>query len=128
MEKVVIIFKAHSVDALTRWRDAQRMVTESAEWKEDTELRKLPQLDVLLAFEDFSRIKTNEYEAAVRKAEVEKAKRVRLGREGFRVSRLTSIVHPIVDLLPGTARRAERIRSYYVWNQVEGSLPAFRQG
>lgn len=61
------------------------MVTESAEWKEDTELRKLPQLDVLLAFEDFSRIKTNEYEAAVRKAEIEKAKRVRLGREGFRV-------------------------------------------
>jgi pre-mRNA-processing factor 40 len=88
MEKVVSIFKAHNVDALTRWRDAQRMVTESVEWKEDTELRKLPQLDVLLAFEDFSRIKTNEYEAAVRKAEIEKAKRVRLGREGFRVRRL----------------------------------------
>lgn len=61
------------------------MVIESGEWKEDAELRKLPQLDVLLAFEDFSRIKTNEYEAAVRKAEIEKAKRVRLGREGFRV-------------------------------------------
>ena len=91
MEKVVTIFKNHNVDALTRWRDAQQLILESVDWRDDAELRKLPQLDILLAFEDFSRIKTNEYEASFKKAEVEKARRVRLAREGFRVRELFNL-------------------------------------
>lgn len=85
MEKVVNIFKMHDVDALTRWRDALRMVIESAQWKEDGELSQLPQLDILLAFEDYSRIKSNEYEAAIKAAELSRLQKNRLAREGFRV-------------------------------------------
>lgn len=85
MEKVVNIFKLCEVDALTRWQDAQRMVVDSDQWKEDEELSQLPQLDILLAFEDYSKIKSGEYEAAVKAAELSRMQRNRLAREGFRV-------------------------------------------
>ncbi|CCA66726.1 related to U1 snRNP protein [Serendipita indica DSM 11827] len=84
MEKVVGIFKKCEVDALTRWRDALRMVLESEQWREDEELSQLPQLDILLAFEDYSKIKSGEYEAAVKVAENSRMQRNRLAREGFR--------------------------------------------
>ncbi|KAG8789631.1 hypothetical protein FRC15_006363 [Serendipita sp. 397] len=84
MEKVVGIFKKHEVDALTRWRDALKMVLESEEWKEDQELSQLPQLDILLAFEDYSKIKSGEYESAVKIAEQARMQKYRQAREGFR--------------------------------------------
>lgn len=85
MEKVVGIFKRCEVDALTRWRDALRMVVESEEWKEDAELQQLPHLDILLAFEDYSKIKSGEYEAVVKIAEMERMQKNRIAREEFRV-------------------------------------------
>lgn len=85
MEKVVGIFKLYEVDALTRWRDALRMVLESEAWREDKELSQLPQLDILLAFEDYSKIKSGEYEATVKIAEMARMQKNRLAREAFRV-------------------------------------------
>lgn len=86
MEKVVAIFKMYEVDALTRWRDALRMVTESDQWRDDPELSQLPHLDILLAFEDYSKIKSGEYETAVKNAEMARMQRNRVAREEFRVS------------------------------------------
>jgi pre-mRNA-processing factor 40 len=85
MEKVVGIFKMYEVDALTRWRDALRMVIESDQWREDAELSQLPQLDILLAFEDYSKIKSGEYESAVKIAEMSRMQRNRIAREEFKV-------------------------------------------
>lgn len=88
MEKVVGIFKLYEVDALTRWRDALRMVLESEAWREDKELSQLPQLDILLAFEDYSKIKSGEYESTVKIAEMARMQRNRIAREAFRVGNM----------------------------------------
>lgn len=58
---------------------------ESEEWQTDEELRKLPTLDILLAFEDYSRVREREFEEQMRRAQVEKTRKERKAREGFRV-------------------------------------------
>ena len=60
-------------------------VVESEEWQTDEELRKLPTLDILLAFEDYSRVREREFEEQMRRAQVEKTRKERKAREGFRV-------------------------------------------
>ncbi|PPR00511.1 hypothetical protein CVT26_009897 [Gymnopilus dilepis] len=82
--KVVNLFKELGVDVLTRWRQAHEMLTESEEWRSDPELRKLPTLDILLAFEDYSRVREREYDDQMRRAQVEKTRRERKAREAFR--------------------------------------------
>jgi pre-mRNA-processing factor 40 len=84
ISKVVSLFKVLDVDVLTRWRKAHEMVTESSEWRADPELRKLPTLDILLAFEDYSRVKEREFEEQMRRAQVEKTREERKAREAFR--------------------------------------------
>jgi pre-mRNA-processing factor 40 len=56
-------------------------VVESEEWHDDPELRKLPTLDILLAFEDYSRVREREYEEQMRRAQVEKTRKERKARE-----------------------------------------------
>jgi pre-mRNA-processing factor 40 len=82
--KVVSLFKELDVDVLTRWRKAHEMVTESLDWQADPELRKLPTLDILLAFEDYSRVKEREFEEQMRRAQVEKTREERKAREAFK--------------------------------------------
>ncbi|KAI6113118.1 hypothetical protein F5141DRAFT_1188298 [Pisolithus sp. B1] len=84
ISKVVSLFKELGVDVLTRWRKALDMLTECEEWKEDPELRRLPTLDILLAFEDYSRVKEREFEEQMRRAQVEKTRTERKAREAFR--------------------------------------------
>lgn len=80
------LFKELGVDVLTRWRKAHEMVVESEEWKSDEELRKLPTLDILLAFEDYSRVKEREFEEQMRRTQVEKIRSERKAREAFKVN------------------------------------------
>ena len=61
-------------------------MVESDEWKDDPELQQLPTLDILLAFEDYSRIREREFEEQMRRRQVEKTRRERKARENFRVS------------------------------------------
>ena len=61
------------------------MVLESEEWKEDEELQKLPTLDILLAFEDYSRVREREFEEQMRRRQIEKTRKERKAREAFRV-------------------------------------------
>lgn len=70
---------------MTRWRQAHGMLLDSHEWKNDSELQKLPDLDILLAFEDYSRVKEREFEEQLRKSQIEKARRERKAREAFKV-------------------------------------------
>jgi pre-mRNA-processing factor 40 len=84
------LFKALNVDALTRWRQAHKMILDSEEWHHDEELQKLPALDILLAFEDFSRVSEREYEEKARRAAVEKTSKERKAREGFKVMNFES--------------------------------------
>ena len=73
------------MDVLTRWRTAHTLVLESEEWKNDPELRRLPTLDILLAFEDYSRVREREFEEQMRRSQVEKTRKERKAREGFKV-------------------------------------------
>ncbi|KAH9852126.1 hypothetical protein C2E23DRAFT_206152 [Lenzites betulinus] len=82
--KIVALFKRLDVDVLTRWRQAHHMVVDSEEWKEDPELQKLPTLDILLAFEDYSRVREREFEEQMRRRQVEKTRKERKAREAFR--------------------------------------------
>jgi pre-mRNA-processing factor 40 len=84
------LFKALNVDALTRWRYAYNTIRDSEAWNQDEELQKLPALDMLLAFEDFSRVSEREYEEKTRRATVEKNSKERKAREGFKVGRRPS--------------------------------------
>ncbi|KAF9466036.1 hypothetical protein BDZ94DRAFT_1251953 [Collybia nuda] len=84
VSKVVALFKELNVDVVTRWRTAHNLVVESQEWNEDPELRKLPTLDILLAFEDYSRVREREYEEQMRRAQVEKTRKERKAREAFK--------------------------------------------
>ena len=96
VSKVVALFKQLNVDVVTRWRTAHSLVLESQEWKHDLELQKLPTLDILLAFEDYSRVREREYEDQMRKTQVEKIRKERKAREAFKVgtwNRHTSLIH-----------------------------------
>ncbi|KAJ7178563.1 hypothetical protein C8R43DRAFT_913533 [Mycena crocata] len=84
ISKVVSLFKELNVDVVTRWRDAQDLVLSSDAWRDDPELQKLPTLDILLAFEDYSRVREREYEEQMRRAQVEKTRKERKAREGFK--------------------------------------------
>ena len=61
------------------------MVLESEAWKADPEIQRLPTLDILLAFEDYSRVREREFEEQTRRAQVEKNRKERKSREGFKV-------------------------------------------
>lgn len=73
------------MDVVTRWKTALGMITESDEYKADPELQKLPSLDILLAFEDYSRVREREYEEQTRRAQVEKTRKERKAREAYKV-------------------------------------------
>lgn len=85
ISKIVALFKRLDVDVTTRWRQAHQLVLESDEWQDDPELQKLPTLDILLAFEDYSRVREREFEEQMRRAQVEKTRKERKTREAFRV-------------------------------------------
>ncbi|GJJ11302.1 hypothetical protein Clacol_005534 [Clathrus columnatus] len=103
--KVVALFKQLEVDVMTRWRQAHNMLLDSIEWKHDAELKKLPDLDVLLAFEDYSRVKEREFEEQLRKTQIEKARRERKAREAFK-----ALLENLV--------REKRIRARTKWKQI----------
>ncbi|KAJ7158894.1 hypothetical protein C8R46DRAFT_1110690 [Mycena filopes] len=84
ISKVVSLFKELNVDVVTRWRDAQDLVLSSEAWRDDPELQKLPTLDILLAFEDYSRVREREYEEQMRRGQVEKTRKERKAREAFK--------------------------------------------
>lgn len=71
---------------LTKWRTAQQRVLECDEWRDDSELRTLGPLDMLLAFEDYSRAQERIYQEETQKKAMEKARKERKAREAFRVS------------------------------------------
>jgi pre-mRNA-processing factor 40 len=83
--KVVALFKELDVDVLTRWRKAHELVLDSDQWQNDAELRRLPTLDILLAFEDYSRVREREFDEQMRRAQVEKTRKERKAREAFKV-------------------------------------------
>jgi len=85
MEKVSQLFKHLGIDVLTRWNQAARQLKTSEEWTNDAQLQKLPELDILLAFEDYSRIQEREHEETKQRASMEKRKKERKARESFRV-------------------------------------------
>lgn len=79
------MFKDLQIDVITKWRDAQRKLVDSNEWQSDPDLRQLASLDLLLAFEDYSRVQEREFEEQTRRQQVEKTRKERKAREAFRV-------------------------------------------
>ncbi|KAK7056267.1 U1 snRNP protein [Paramarasmius palmivorus] len=103
--KVVNLFKELDVDVLTRWATAYKRLTETEEWENDPDLQVLPKLDILLAFEDYSRVREREYEEQMRRAQVEKTRRERKAREAFK------------DLLQGLVDSG-KIKARTKWKEV----------
>ncbi|KAF7797497.1 hypothetical protein EIP86_008697 [Pleurotus ostreatoroseus] len=110
ISKVVSLFKRLEVDVTTRWRSAHTKVVESDEYREDEELQKLPNLDILLAFEDYSRVREREFEEQMRRAQVEKTRKERKAREAFK------------DLLRGLVDSG-KIQARSKWKEV---YPSFK--
>lgn len=129
--KVMTLFKRLDVDVTTRWRQAHQLVLESDEWKDDDELQKLPTLDILLAFEDYSRVREREFEEQMRRSQVEKTRRERKAREAFRVRsaclayscQVTHMVAVMQELLHGLVKDG-RIKARTKWKEV---YPAFAE-
>ena len=65
------------------------MVLESEAWGTNPDIQKLPTLDISLVFEDYNRVRERELEKQVRRAQVEKERKERKTREGFKVCRNT---------------------------------------
>lgn len=112
------LFKQLNVDVLTRWRAAYELLLESEDWQEDTELRKLPTLDILLAFEDYSRVREREYEEQTRRAQVEKTRKERKTREAFKVRCL------IASIMHGMSKALNIRHCYTNWLKRELLKPA----
>ena len=85
VSKVVALFKELDVNVVTKWRTARDLLLDSDEWRSDEELRKLPTLDILLAFEDYSRVREREFEEQMRRTQLEKTRKERKAREAFKV-------------------------------------------
>ncbi|KAJ1306567.1 hypothetical protein OPQ81_007568 [Rhizoctonia solani] len=82
--RIMSLFKELDVDVVTKWRTAQQRVLDSDEWKQSEELRNLGPLDMLLAFEDYSRAQERMYQEETQKKAMEKARKERKAREAFR--------------------------------------------
>ncbi|EEB90287.1 hypothetical protein MPER_11522, partial [Moniliophthora perniciosa FA553] len=103
--KVVNLFKELDVDVLTRWATAYKRLTETEEWENDPDLQALPRLDILLAFEDYSRVREREYDEQMRRSQVEKTRRERKAREAFK------------DLLQGLVNSG-KIKARTKWKEI----------
>ncbi|KAF8637609.1 hypothetical protein AX17_002678 [Amanita inopinata Kibby_2008] len=108
--KIMALFKQLNVDVVTRWRTAHQLVLESENWNTDTELQNLPTLDILLAFEDYSRVREREYEEQMRRAQVEKTRKERKAREVFK------------DLLQSLVKEG-KVKARSKWKEI---YPTFR--
>ena len=106
ISKIVALFKRLDVDVLTKWRQAHHMVVDSDEWKDDPELQQLPTLDILLAFEDYSRVREREFEEQTRRAQVEKTRKERKAREAFK-----ALLQELVD--NGTIKARSKWKEVY---------------
>jgi hypothetical protein len=126
VSKVVALFKQLNVDVVTKWRTAHNLLLESDEWKMDTELRKLPTLDILLAFEDYSRVREREYEEQMRRSQVEKTRTERKAREAFKVRRLILfcfiLQRRLGTVFIGSCRWARSVQYYQSTHKVERGL------
>jgi len=47
-------------------------------WKTNSEIQKLPTLDILLAFEDYSQVREREFEEQMRRVQVGKSRKERM--------------------------------------------------
>jgi pre-mRNA-processing factor 40 len=124
---LVVLFKKLDVDVLTRWRQAHQLVLDSDDYRSDKELQNLPTLDVLLAFEDYSRVMEREFEEQMRRKQVEKTRRERKAREAFKVRILSSIMHihamtAVVKALLSELILDGKIRARSKWKDIYPSF------
>ena len=119
------LFKQLGVDVLTRWRSAHSLVLESEEWQGDEELKQLPGLDILLAFEDYSRVREREFEDEMRRKQVHKSRSERKSREAFKVPPYSSLLLSLPSSWthPGPSARVCCLWRHRSAFQVEARLP-----
>ena len=119
------LFKQLGVDVLTRWRSAHSLVLESDDWQNDEELKQLPGLDILLAFEDYSRVREREFEDEMRRKQVNKSRSERKAREAFKVLPHSSSRLPFLSswMHTGPLARVCRLWRHHSAFQVEAHLP-----
>lgn len=84
MDLLMSLLRTFEADATTRWRDADRTVRESSEWKQDAHLSSMDVSDMIIVFEEY--IRSIEREESDRRKEIEKMRirNERKRREVFR--------------------------------------------
>ena len=123
------LLKKLNDDVLTRWRQAHVMLVDSEEWAADDDLHNLPYLDILLAFEDYSRVRERVFEDQMRREQVEKRRRERKAGNGFKVGILSTLflefvynMYPHIELL----RELVESGTIKAWSKWKDVYPLFR--
>jgi len=70
--ETVDLFKELQVDILTKWQTAYPTVLELEAWRTYPEIQELQTLDILLGFEDYSRVREMGFEEQTRRVQREK--------------------------------------------------------
>jgi pre-mRNA-processing factor 40 len=72
------------INVSTRWRTAHQLVLESPQWQRDSKLQRAENLDILKAFDTYAMEIMRTHEEQVRRNKIERARRARKARDGFR--------------------------------------------
>lgn len=68
----------------TTWREARELLLQSYEYKADTSLQSIDDLDILICYEEHANKLIQEHDEQYRKAEKTRRRRARKARDGFR--------------------------------------------
>jgi len=68
----------------TRWRAAHKLVIDSSEWQRNEKLQQAEKLDILKVFDAYSVEIAKAHEEQVRRNNIERRRRARKARDGFR--------------------------------------------
>lgn len=78
------LLKQLPITVSTTWRQANDMLKGSYEWKADTSLQSIDELDILKSFEDYANQLVKEHDEQYRKAEKDRKRKARKARDAFR--------------------------------------------
>ncbi|PWN28436.1 hypothetical protein BDZ90DRAFT_250941 [Jaminaea rosea] len=84
MDLLMSLLRTFEADVTTRWRDAQRSVVESSEWKQDSQLASMDMSDMLAVFDEYIRSIEREEGERRNSEDKERIRTERRNRAAFR--------------------------------------------
>ncbi len=78
------LLKQLPISVSTTWKQANDLLKQSYEWKADTSLQSIDEIDILITYEDYANQLVQEHDEQYRKAEKLRKRRARKARDAFR--------------------------------------------